>query len=443
MHKPHWTWRAARTAALLLAHLAAAVAAMSVTTASAATLRVPAEWPSIQAAISAASNGDTVLVAPGTYFENLDFLDKGLVLRSEAGAAQTVIDGQRLAPVIVIIAYSERASSVLGFTLRNGWSNSSVPVTGRGGGGVLAWFGSVTITDNVIENNWATQGGGIYVENALATIERNHIRNNLRPGNFGGSSGTGVHATGFRTVIRIAHNIIEGNKIQGQADGGAVSLFNTAHPTVIESNVIRNNSGATRGGAFAMVSQIQGRVRFANNLVTGNSAQYGGGLYVSMVNGGAGFDMVNNTVADNIASEAGSQMATYGFAASITAANNILYAASGTPPLYCDAIYSPLSPLFVFNLIHAAAGEAATGVCSAAPYLPENLRTDPGFGLAYERNRYELRPGSAAIDAGDNARAAGLGSDVAGRRRLVDGNHDGTATVDLGALEVQGQRQGR
>ncbi|MDY0320041.1 MAG: hypothetical protein RBQ67_08620, partial [Candidatus Cloacimonadaceae bacterium] len=35
-----------------------------------------AQYTSIQAAVVAASNGDVVLVYPGTYYENVDFLDK-------------------------------------------------------------------------------------------------------------------------------------------------------------------------------------------------------------------------------------------------------------------------------------------------------------------------------------------------------------------------------
>lgn len=382
-----------------------------------------------------------MLVAPGTYYENLDFLDKGIDLRSEGGSALTVIDGQRRANVVMIISLSGAASSVVGFTLRNGYADPNVPYVNRGGGGVLAWFGSVAIADNIIEDNWAMQGAGVYIENAQATVERNHIRNNLRPGNFGGSSGTGVHVTGIQATARIANNIIEGNRIQGQADGGAISLFHTAHPIVVESNIIRNNSGATLGGGFAMYSQTEGRVRFANNLVTGNSALRGGGLYLSMVQAGAGIDLINNTLADNVASEMGSEVATFGFAESVFAANNIISGSGIAPAVWCDSTYSPLSPVFTFNVMFGALGAPALGNCSQAPYLPSNQNADPRFGGVRDRNRYAPGPGSPAIDRGDNVWSSGLATDVSGRPRRVDGNHDGKAVVDIGALEVQVQRQ--
>src|SRR5438105_2915338 len=54
---------------------------------------VPKDFSTIQAAIAAAQNGDTVLVAPGTYGENINFQGKLITVRSEAGPDLTIIDG--------------------------------------------------------------------------------------------------------------------------------------------------------------------------------------------------------------------------------------------------------------------------------------------------------------------------------------------------------------
>ena len=56
------------------------------------TIRVPADQPSIQAAISAAINGDLVLVAPGVYAEEIDFLGKAITVQSEGGPGVTTIN---------------------------------------------------------------------------------------------------------------------------------------------------------------------------------------------------------------------------------------------------------------------------------------------------------------------------------------------------------------
>src|SRR5271168_3437186 len=49
-----------------------------------ATIHVPGDQPSIQAGIDASSNGDVVLVAPGTYNENIDFKGKAITVTSGA-----------------------------------------------------------------------------------------------------------------------------------------------------------------------------------------------------------------------------------------------------------------------------------------------------------------------------------------------------------------------
>jgi polygalacturonase len=53
--------------------------------ADAATRRVPQDFAAIQTAIVAAQDGDTVLVAPGTYFENINFIGKAIEVRSSGG----------------------------------------------------------------------------------------------------------------------------------------------------------------------------------------------------------------------------------------------------------------------------------------------------------------------------------------------------------------------
>jgi len=58
-----------------------------------ATIHVPPDQPTIQAGIDVAVGGDTVLVAPGTYVENIDFKGKAITVTSEQGADVTVIDG--------------------------------------------------------------------------------------------------------------------------------------------------------------------------------------------------------------------------------------------------------------------------------------------------------------------------------------------------------------
>lgn len=57
------------------------------------TIHVPADQPTIQAAINAAANGDTVLVSDGTYKENINFKGKAITVASVNGPVTTTIDG--------------------------------------------------------------------------------------------------------------------------------------------------------------------------------------------------------------------------------------------------------------------------------------------------------------------------------------------------------------
>src|SRR5438309_7516139 len=70
-------------------------------TARAATINVPAGQPTIQAAINAASNGDTILVAPGTYRENINFMGKAITVTSSGGPAVTTINGSARGTVVI------------------------------------------------------------------------------------------------------------------------------------------------------------------------------------------------------------------------------------------------------------------------------------------------------------------------------------------------------
>ena len=123
-------------------------------------------YASIQYALSQATtvHGDTVLVLPGTYVENVDFLGKAVRLVSSGGPTVTVIDGG--APLVelsaVTFASGEGPGSVLqGFTVENGSGTLDASFTFYDGGGVRISGASPTIRDCVIQQNEADRGGGV------------------------------------------------------------------------------------------------------------------------------------------------------------------------------------------------------------------------------------------------------------------------------------------
>jgi len=123
-----------RTAVLLIT-FSLAWACIASGPAGAATIRVPSDQPSIQAGIDAAERGDTVLVAPGVYLENIDFRGKAITVAGEAGAEQTIIDGTFSGPVVTFRSAERQDSVLTGFTLQGGGgaiTTNPIPVMGPG-----------------------------------------------------------------------------------------------------------------------------------------------------------------------------------------------------------------------------------------------------------------------------------------------------------------------
>ena len=111
-------------------------------------IRVPADRPTIQSGIDFAAGGDTVLVAPGTYFENVFTSGNPIVLRSEQGPAATIIDGsQPTDPNRGSVVLFQGASVLEGFTIRGGSGTENLfNFNGRAGGGVACDTGRAEST---------------------------------------------------------------------------------------------------------------------------------------------------------------------------------------------------------------------------------------------------------------------------------------------------------
>ena len=124
----------------------------------AAQIHVPADFPGIQSAINASANGDTIIVAPGRYIENIDFLGKAITLRSidpsdPATVAETIIDGNRSGSCVTFRSGETESSVITGFTITNGRAEY--------GGGIICDHASPVIEGNTIVGNQAKGGGGV------------------------------------------------------------------------------------------------------------------------------------------------------------------------------------------------------------------------------------------------------------------------------------------
>src|SRR5262249_40411715 len=152
----------------------AAVALASTASAWAADIRVPQDYTTIQGAIDAAPPGARIVVARGTYYENL-VIGKSITLVSRAGSAATTLDGGRLGPVIFARGTGEETVEISGFTIANGLNlfTSSGPGSGAGGGIHVESLATATIGDNVVRDNVGCLGLGISALDVTVDIEHN------------------------------------------------------------------------------------------------------------------------------------------------------------------------------------------------------------------------------------------------------------------------------
>ena len=191
-------------------------------------LRVPGDHANIQDALNAASLGNTIRVAPGTYHENLDFLGKAVTLCSEEGAHATVIDGGQAGPVVTF-GCGEGLDSVLeGFTLTNGKGSA------QSGGGIFCDASSPKIVSNrVIDNTTDGSGGGVScLDHASPLLVNNVIVNNAAL-----VAGGGIHCGPRGCSPLIVNNTLYGNTA-GQWGGGIQS----ASPVIIANTILWGDS---------------------------------------------------------------------------------------------------------------------------------------------------------------------------------------------------------
>ena len=92
------------------------------------------------------------------------------------------------------------------------------------------------------------------------------------------------------------------------------------------------------------------------------------------------------------------------------------------------------------NDVFNGAGTASSGPCTGPLGGNGNLAVDPLFVRVPASRKYQLQPTSPVIDAGTNAAIVGTVVDLAGNRRVTDGNGDGNALVDMGAFEAARRR---
>ena len=397
---------------ILLTIAVAAIAACSAQS----TIRVPADKPTIQAAILSASNGDTVLVSPGTYREHIDFSKKAVTIKSLSGPDVTIIDGSGQTGAVVSIVRGEVLTSVLqGFSIQNG--------SGEEGGGITIQNSSPSILSNRIVNNIGCSGNGIGVGFGSPLIQGNTISNNSS--RCGGLGGGGIEFRGASTG-RVLNNVISGNATG--SDGGGVVLWAGGSVT-LRDNIITGNTAGGTGGGIATVNSAPAII--VGNLIAGNKA--GGAGALSFSNPPSA--LINNTIAGNQSNASGASAVSgmqSSFDSATRVAGNLIVAATGQLALACGVFGSvPLTGTFKNNDVFTPGGTAYAASCVNQTGVQGNISVDPQFVNASAGN-YRLQSSSPALNAGDPTALELTSTDLDGNPRFRAGK------VDLGAYEYPG-----
>jgi nitrous oxidase accessory protein NosD len=282
-----------------------------------------ATFTSIQAAVNAASAGDTISVCDGVYNETVT-VNKAVALRG----AQSGVDARtRSGPESVVqgpngqtaFYVTAGGAEINGFTVQNATSGNVF------GAGIVLGAGTAGshVLNNIIQNNIV----GLFLANNSAAdqtvIQNNLFRNNNQPGP---ASGTGIYTDEFVAGFGqgLTNVRIDNNTFVNQATA-AVTLGSTATDGTTQSRItISNNVLSSNGSGLLLFNLTSSAV--SGNTITGSTAAAGAGIQV--LGGVSGLAVTGNTISGG-AGDGIKVTADFGANAAVTVNNNNLFGNAG------------------------------------------------------------------------------------------------------------------
>jgi hypothetical protein len=350
--------------------------------------------------------------------------------------------------------------SIVGNKAGNGGTATFLPGTGGKGGGVSN-SGTLTMTASTISGNNAGngasggtgsgggrggEGGGIFSSNGSSmtltnvTISSNTAGSTTETSAFGGSGGAIYNAT--HTIVQLTNCTLSGNS-SGDATGPsgtagfAGGVYNNGDITILSSTI---NNNLTHGPGGGLHNRGSSTMVVNNSTVSGNSADWAGGVFSEGT-----LRLTNSTITNNSASVT-SGIFTY-IDGSAEVRNTIIAGNNDGPDL--EGPFTTRGN----NLIGRSDGtngftNGLNGDQVGTPATPLDPRLAPLANNGGTTQTHAPLADSAAVDAGNNCIlndtcSPSLGSSLTsdqrgvGFARSTDGDGNGTATVDIGASEVQ------
>ena len=408
------------------------------------------DFTEIQLAIDSLSvaDGDEVIVKDGTYFEHINFNQKEILLRSENGAATTIIDGGGSGDVVSIINGEQAPTELRGFTVTNGnrgincfnyseviIDNCIISNHGGSGGLKIDYFCTISMTNCEVNSNTNSDtgggidlrqstlfldgcsiddnestaggsryGGGIFASDSAITANECLFSSNRVTYSGNGSSmyGGGVYliqSTANFTDTDFFNNScsVHSNYSAGSSAGGAI-YFGSGNLEITRCNFSENYSyktyGPSNGGAIYIYSADN--LLVSDSVFTNNSTNTG--------SGGAIYSTVNSTLTNclftgNTAPDAASAIDSPGTFTNLTVISNAAnYAITGAATL-TNSIIRGTSPLPNCPTTYSCIEGGKSGI--------GNFSVDPMFEAGPQGDYYlsQISSGQVAdspcIDSGD------------------------------------------
>jgi hypothetical protein len=223
-----------------------------------------ADFDNIQAAINAASDGDEIIVYPGTYTsaagEVVDMLGKEIWLQSSEGAGVTIIDGEDARRGVLCNSGETSNTIIEGFTITNGHNSDN-------GGGMFNYDSSPILTDCSFMNNTAPYGGGMYNNGSNSNPTLTNCTFIGNSADYGGGMHNSSSSSPTLTDCTFTGNTANNN------GGGMYNVFDLSNLTLTYCTFTNNTAGNSGGGMF----NNNNSPTLTNCTFESNSATNGGG----------------------------------------------------------------------------------------------------------------------------------------------------------------------